>query len=289
MGSGGDSVVAFSVDVEEYSHAELVRRRLKDHRPVPGVERATRPLLEMLACHGATATFFLVGEVVRDAPELVREIAAGGHEIGCHTFSHRPLWEHTPESLRSELREFRSALAEAEPAVSVRGFRAPTFSVDPRTSWALRVLHEEGFAYDSSVVPARGPLYGCPGAPLGPYRISLEDPRLEDPSSPLVEFPAPVVRSPAGNLPIGGGIYLRVLPSWLYRRLVRGVARRRPVFLYVHPWETDPETPRLPLPRLARWATYWGIRKARGKVEALLRDFQLVSLSKALEAQGYGD
>jgi polysaccharide deacetylase family protein (PEP-CTERM system associated) len=288
MGPRGDSVIGFSVDVEEYTHAELVRRSLDGKRSSSTVEQATRPLLEMLAHHRVTATFFLVGEVIRDAPQLVCDIVAGGHEIGCHTFTHRPLWEHTTETFRSELREFRSTLQDVSPDVSVRGFRAPTFSIDPRTSWALRVLHEEGFVYDSSVVPARGPLYGCRGAPLRPYRISLDDPRCEDPDSPLLEFPAPVIRWPLGNVPVGGGIYLRLLPSWLYRWLVRGVARRRPFFLYVHPWETDPETPRLPLPRLARWATYAGIRKARDKVEALLQEMTFTSLSKALEAQGYG-
>jgi polysaccharide deacetylase family protein (PEP-CTERM system associated) len=208
--------------------------------------------------------------------------------VGCHTHTHRPLWEHTPESLRREIRDFKSALFEVAGDLPVRGFRAPTFSLDTRTAWALRVLEEEGFTYDSSIVPVRGPLYGCPGAPLGVYRPSREDLRAPGEDGALVEFPAPLARWGGKSIPVGGGFYLRTLPFFLYQGLVRGVLRRRPFFLYVHPWETDPATPRIQIPRLARWATYAGIRGALGKIDHLLRTIRFTTMQSVIQAAGFG-
>jgi polysaccharide deacetylase family protein (PEP-CTERM system associated) len=279
---------AFSVDLEDYYHPELIRRHAALTPGNGRVEASTLPILELLQRYSVRATFFIVGEVIRGAAGLVRRIVEAGHEIGCHTHTHRPLWEMTPESFREEIRSFKKALEEAAGKVDVRGFRAPTFSVDERTSWALRVLEEEGFTYDSSIVPAHGPLYGCPQAPLGMYRPALDDFLKHDPRGLLAEFPAPVATVAGMRVPVGGGIYLRVLPFPVYERLVRRVLRQRPFFLYLHPWETDPGIPRVRLPRLARFATYTGIRSTLGKVEKLLKNFRFNTMRSTLEVSGFG-
>ena len=274
---------AFSVDLEDYYHPELIRRNVATRDCAPRVEASAAPILDMLERRGVRATFFIVGEVVRSAPKLIERIVRAGHEVGCHTHTHLPLWEMTPDSFRAELKEFRSALRNAVGNVPCRGFRAPTFSMDRRTEWALKVLVEEGFTYDSSIVPIKGPLYGCPGAPLQIYRPSPADLIVEDARGPLVEFPAPVARLAGINVPVGGGFYLRAMPFFLYLRLVKKVLRDRPFFLYVHPWETDPGIPRFKLPGFARWATYTGISCMLGKIERLLGSIQFTTMSSVIE------
>jgi polysaccharide deacetylase family protein (PEP-CTERM system associated) len=286
MSSFQSHPAAFTVDLEDYYHPELIRRHAAIAERADRAEISTSPILELLERHGVHATFFVVGEVIEKAPGLIRRIVQAGHEIACHTHTHRPLWELTPESFREELRRFKAALRQAAGEVPVRGFRAPTFSIDGRTAWALRVLHEEGFTYDSSIVPVKGPLYGCPGAPFGLYRPSLDRLTEDDASSPLAEFPAPVASLAGKSIPVGGGFYLRALPFALYRHLVRQVLRRRPFFLYVHPWETDPGIPRFRLPRFARWATYTGIAGVLSKIEVLLRQIRFTTVRAALEAGG---
>ena len=279
---------SMSVDLEDYFHPELVRRSIGPQDRRERVSASTAPLLDLFERYGIRATFFVVGEVIRAAPALIRRIAGAGHEIGCHTYSHRPLWELDPESFRREIRDFGAALEEVAPGTLVRGFRAPTFSLDARTSWALDVLGEEGFQYDSSIVPSRGPLYGCPGAPRGIYRPSRENFLVHDAAGPLVEFPAPVSRLGGVTVPVGGGIYLRGLPLVIYKRLVRGLLRRRPFFLYVHPWETDPDVPRVALPRLSSLATYCGIRGMLRKIENLLQTFKFTTMGAVVDQYGGG-
>lgn len=288
MNLGQAHAAALSIDLEDYFHPELVRRHVQPANHEERAEASTGPLLDLLERHRVHATFFVVGEVIRTSPELIKRIVRGGHEIGCHTHTHRPLWELDPEQFREELRQFRSALRNAVGDVDVRGFRAPTFSLDRRTAWALRVLEEEGFTYDSSIVPVKGPLYGCPGAPRIIYRPSRGDFLQDDPRGAIVEFPAPVADVAGRTVPVGGGFYLRAIPFWLYLRLVRKVLSQRPFFLYVHPWETDPAIPRLRLPRLARWATYTGIAGMLGKIEALLGRIRFTTMRTAIEASGFG-
>lgn len=277
----------FSVDLEDYYHPELIRRVIPPGSHPARVERSTAPLLDLLAARGVRATFFVVGEVIEQAPALIRRIVDAGHEVGCHTHTHVPLWEHSPESFRADLRRFKDALRSAVGDVPVYGFRAPTFSVDSSTSWALRVLVEEGFTYDSSIVPIKGPLYGLPGAPLEIYRPSIADMVSRDTRGPLVEFPAPVARFCGKMMPAGGGFYLRALPFSIYSRLARKVLAERPFFLYVHPWETDPGIPRFPLPGFSRWATYTGLETMLPKLDRLLKQIHFTTMREVLASAGF--
>lgn len=258
---------ALSIDLEDWHHPELVRHH-RPAQPEARVAAASAPILELLDRHGGRATFFVVGEVARRHPELIRAIAARGHEIGCHGMSHRPLWDLGPDGLAAELAEFAAVVGGIlGPGVRIAGFRAPSFSLDATTAWALPILARAGYRYDASLFPMRTPLYGVADGSLEIYR-----------EGSLVEVPATVAELAGVRLPVGGGTYLRVFPGWLSRWLLRGIRRTRPFVVYVHPWETDTGTPRLALSRCARAITYAGIGGALRKLEALVRAFPFVPI-----------
>ncbi|NOZ73030.1 MAG: DUF3473 domain-containing protein, partial [Chloroflexi bacterium] len=229
------------------------------------------------------ATFFIVGEVIDAHPDLVREIAAQGHEIGCHTYSHRPLWELDAESFAVELEQFATALARHLPGVRVQGFRAPTFSLNPATAWALPVLTQFGYTYDSSVFPLKTPLYGVPGCPAQPYHpaANLVD---HDPNTALCEWPLTAWRIGPLTIPVCGGFYLRALPFPLILQGLRSAQRKGPIVVYVHPWELDEDLPRLPLRAQDRFITYYNVgRPLRRRLLKLLDSFSFGRMIDVLE------
>lgn len=275
---------ALSIDLEDWYHPYLVQPHLQGNPMTPRVVEATEPLLALLKQHGVRATFFCVGEVVAQHPGLVRRIHHLGHEIAFHGMDHRPLWDLNPDEFEAELVEF-DLLAHRVLGqdVSIRGYRAPTFSLDHRTSWALPILARRGYRYDSSVFPRRGPLYGVPRAPVAPYRIADDDPAVVEPKSVLTEIPPAVCELLGVRLPVAGGVYLRLLPLGLVVNLLKRINTERPFVIYVHPWETDPGTPRVLMPTLARFATYGGIRHTLAKLERLLSMFRFTTVDDTLE------
>ncbi|MDH7489221.1 MAG: polysaccharide deacetylase family protein [Anaerolineae bacterium] len=278
------AINAFTVDVEEWYQAELIRQRQLPVEPRAQVEEALEPLLAMLEETGVRATFFVVGEVMRKHPALFRRIHDLGHEIACHGMSHRPLWTMSEAELERELGEFADLYDRVLDGGRPAGFRAPTFSLNQDTRWAIPVLREFGYAYDSSIFPARTPLYGVPDAPLAPYRISAADVQREEPRGPLWEFPMTVCTVAGLRLPVSGGAYLRLWPYWLVRRCLRDVNRTRPFAVYVHPWELYEGTPEVKgLTPLEHAAMYWGRRGGLAKVRALLRDFAFAPMREVLQ------
>ncbi len=277
---------ALSFDVEELYHAELVRTHVAPQQRVSQAEAATEPILDLLARRKVRATFFIVGDVLREQPQLVRTIASAGHEIACHGMSHRPLWSLTPEEFRAELREFKALWAEVMPGgAPLCGFRAPTFSLVPRTSWALAVLAGEEFTYDSSIFPVANYVYGLNGGPLAAYRPLLSDLRRSDPSGPIVELPMTAWQVAGLRLPVSGGFYLRALPMPLLLHALRQVARTRPIVLYLHPWEAYGGTPVVGgLPFTARLITYYNRSAVRQRLECILDEFAFAPLADVLEA-----
>lgn len=264
-----------SFDIEEWYHAELVRRHVSAAGRISQVEQATEPILDMLARRKLRATFFVVGEVLRDHPALVRAIADGGHEIGCHSMSHCPLWDMTPETLCADLREWR-ALWGATMGAShpVTGFRAPTFSIGQKTRWALSVLAEEGFCYDSSIFPVANYMYGLNGGPLAAYRPDSNDLRCHDPNGPLVELPMTVWEVAGWRLPVSGGAYLRALPMPLLMHALHQVAKERPIVLYMHPWEMHDKAPAVQgMTVTERIITSYNRSSALAKLERILDEF----------------
>lgn len=276
---------SLTVDVEDWYHPELVRHRANGAGAKSVVVEGTARLLDLFARHRARGTFFVLGDVAAAHPELVRRIAEAGHEIACHGMTHRPLWALDPESFRAELRAFRAAVRAALGHDPVTGFRAPTFSLDRGTAWALRVLAEEGFRYDSSVFPRRVRMYGVAGAPLGVYRPAFDDPARHDPAGPLIEIPVAVVSVAGQRVPVGGGFYLRALPFGFVLRSLGRAARERPCVLYIHPWECVDELPRLPLPPADALITYHGLGGVMRKLDRILARHSSATLSSLLERE----
>jgi polysaccharide deacetylase family protein (PEP-CTERM system associated) len=265
------------VDVEEYfqvsafeSHIAQADWDSLESRVVPSVHK----LLALLARHGARATFFILGWVAERHPVLVKAIAAAGHEVASHGWDHRRITQQTPDQLRESVRRTKAVL-EAAVGVPVVGFRAPSFSIVPGREWALDVLIEEGYAYDSSIFPIIRRGYGYPNAPRDPYV-------LRSPSGPLVELPLTTLRRAGVNLPAAGGAYFRLFPYALPRAAFRDCTRRGvPGMFYVHPWELDPEQPRLPVSWSARARHYGGLTRTTPRLERLLTEFAFDSVRGA--------
>jgi polysaccharide deacetylase family protein (PEP-CTERM system associated) len=261
--------VALSFDVEEHDQIEAaaeleIAPALKADYARRVGER-TRWLLDRLARHDLQATFFIVGQVAQRDPALVRAVLAAGHEVASHGWAHRRILEMTPDQFREDLRLSVDALEQitGEPVV---GFRAPTFSLVPRTGWAIDILCEAGLRYDSSIFPVKHDRYGIPSAPRTPF-VAL------GPTRSIVELPPATWQLGAWNLPVAGGGYFRLFPLAVLRAALRQIAhlgRQAATVLYFHPWEFDPDQPRLPLGRLNRIRTYVGIRRNARRLESLL-------------------
>jgi peptidoglycan-N-acetylglucosamine deacetylase len=275
-----EKINALSIDLEEWYHSELVEGR---RSPFSQAAEATQPILDLLDRYQTKASFFIVGEVAEQNPRLIQSIFEKGHEIGCHTFSHKLLWKLDEGLFREELEHFHSVMERILGKVKIKGFRAPCFSLDNRAKWALRVLSDFGYQYDASIFPMKiNPLYGISGAPTQPYRISFDDVREEDPQSPLIEFPFPPLTIGKIKIPISGGFYLRVLPlSFLYWGL-RRINRSQPFLVYFHPWEGYDKTPRLKLPLYNRIISYYGTASVLGKFEFLLKHFRFARVDQVL-------
>jgi polysaccharide deacetylase family protein (PEP-CTERM system associated) len=277
---------ALTIDLEDWYHPELVRGHLPVEHQDGKIKESTGPLLDLLQDRGVKATFFVVGEVAQRHPDLVQAIARAGHELACHGQSHRPLWDMTPDELRGELSAFSRTMEAILPGLRARGFRAPTFSLDNRSRWALDILADLDYRYDSSIFPVRTPLYGVSGCPLGPYRPSPDNVAHASVEGRLVEFPMSVCTCGGLRVPVCGGFYLRALPFRLLRHCLRQINTRRPFVIYVHPWETDPETTRLALPLMARFVTYHNIGAVRRRLEMLLDEFAFAPMRVVLETIG---
>lgn len=269
----------FSVDVEEYFQVSAFDRFV-DRRDWPSmpsrVEGAVDRLLELLDRHGATGTFFTLGCVAERHPMLVRQIAAGGHEIASHGWSHRRVTALSPSQFRDELSRSKSVLEDIT-GQEVIGFRAPSFSIGAGESWAFDVLIEEGYRYDSSVFPVRRPGYGDRSARTTPFIVARE-------SGELLELPLATLQLLGLRIPAAGGGYLRHFPFAVVRGAVRAHATRgESAMLYVHPWEIDHEQPRLPVPALTRIRHYGGLRRTLPRLARLLGEFSFTSAARRHE------
>jgi polysaccharide deacetylase family protein (PEP-CTERM system associated) len=274
------SVHFFTVDVEDYFQVtafdRVVSRESWDSLP-SRVERSTDLLLDLLGARGIQGTFFTLGWVARKHPDLVRRIAAAGHEIASHGWWHRRVTTLTPEQFREDLRESKADL-EAVSGQQVLGFRAPSFSIVPGHEWAFDVLLEEGFRYDSSLFPIRRPDYGYPAAPPVPHIIRRR-------SGSLLELPLATTSFAGLRIPAAGGGYLRQLPYAMIRRAFREWgAAGVPAMFYIHPWEVDPEQPRLPVSALTRLRHYGGLERTMPRLKRLLDDFRFCPVRRRFGA-----
>ena len=277
---------AFTIDVEDYFQVEAMSAVIprdswaqREYR----CERNVARLLEMLAERRIHGTFFILGWIAQRSPQLVRDIAAAGHEIACHGMSHKLIYKQTREEFRDETRKSK-ALLEALTGKPVLGYRAASFSIVQSSLWALDELIDAGFVYDSSVFPIRHDNYGIPDAALEPYEIVAPSGRK------LVEFPMSIVNWGKLKLPVSGGGYFRIFPYWVTRKSLARINEReqRPFVFYLHPWEIDPGQPRIAASLKSRLRHYTNLSRCEARLGRLLDEFAFAPMREVLSGTAVG-
>lgn len=267
---------ALTVDIEDYyqvsgfeSHISFEEWPQHESRVVANTWR----ILELFHFHQVKATFFVLGWIAEHYPQVVRAIRQEGHEIASHGYRHRLLYNMTREEFLEDTKRSKEILEDLT-GVPVVGYRAASYSVIPKTLWALDILHDFGFEYDSSIFPIHHDRYGIPDAPRFPYVHLLSEGRK------LLEFPLSTVRLFGRNLPVAGGGYLRLFPYRFIRWGIRHLneTEQAPAIVYLHPWEIDPGQPRIQGSRLSRFRHYVNLDKTESRLRHLLRDFRFGTL-----------
>lgn len=273
-----------SVDVEDYFQVEAfagsVARDSWEQWPSRVVDN-TRKILDLFDEYQTLGTFFFVGWIAEKFPFLVREVQDRGHELACHSYWHRPVYRLTPGEFREDTRRARNVIEQAGGA-PVLGYRAPTWSITKDCLWALDILAEEGFLYDSSIYPIHHDLYGVPNAQRFPYRHSCAN-GLE-----LREFPPATIQCLGVNFPVAGGGYLRIFP-WFYTKwAIRHIEKEhgQPIVIYFHPWELDPDQPRIREKFRSRFRHYTNLRQMEQRLKSLLRIRSFQPFRDVLDREG---
>ncbi|MEP7245945.1 MAG: XrtA system polysaccharide deacetylase [Gammaproteobacteria bacterium] len=280
--SSSGVVNAMTVDVEDYFQVSAFESRVsRPHwdRFESRVCGNTECLLQLFNDANVTATFFVLGWVADRFPALVRRIAAEGHEVASHGFEHRLVYDLTPAEFAADLRRAKGILEDAT-GRAVVGYRAPSYSVTARSLWAFDVLIAEGYSYDASVFPIHHDRYGIPQSPRHPYRVHRK-------AGSLWELPGSTVRIGGQNLPIGGGGYFRLLPYGWTRRGIAHVNQHegKPVMFYLHPWEIDPDQPRLGGSLMSRFRHYRNLDKTEARLRRLLTEFRFGTAMSMLSGE----
>lgn len=276
-------VNAFSVDVEDYFQVSLFEstvHRQQWNSLEPRVEGNTDRLLAIFDECGVRSTFFLLGWIAERHPELVRRIHAQGHELAVHGYDHTRITTQTPNEFRRDVQRSKQIIEDLA-GERVIGYRAPSYSVVEETIWALEILGEEGFEYDSSIFPIHHDRYGIPGSPRYPWIILNGD---KGSQQPLWEFPISTVRIMGTNFPFVGGGYLRQFPMFFIRWGMKRVnhGEQKPVMVYIHPWEIDPDQPRQDVKVLTRVRHYRNLAKAEDRLRQLFHDFHFDTIRQVL-------
>jgi len=279
-------VNALSIDIEDYWSIFYRERLLLDSRPCDAVVRNTRWFLETLDDFKVKATFFILGEVAREFPRLVREIAAAGHEIASHGSSHRQVFKLSRREFAAEVSDSRKLLEDTISA-GVSGFRAPAFSIMPDTAWALETLAREGFQYDSSVYPVAGSRYGWPDFCPDICRVILSE------GAGIIEVPMSRLTVMGKCFPVAGGGYLRHFPYFVTRYAVRKIQKTRPAIVYMHPYEIDLQPRDFSVSHLSESQRRCALRFHRsqlrkrntvaGKLRNLLSDFEFTTIGRTIQ------
>ena len=275
---------ALTIDVEDYFQVTAFERHVRRdewHQYPLRVENNTLRILDMLDEFGIRATFFVLGWVAKRVPELVREIHCRGHEVACHGYGHQLVYRIGPDKFRHDVRTSK-ALLEDICGERVNGYRAPSYSITKKSLWALDILVEEGFTYDSSIFPVIHDTYGISDALRFPNSIRCGSGTIRE--FPLTTLPVRI----AGReyrLPIAGGGYLRLFPARLIGQWINKINRRekQPAVLYFHPWEIDPGQPRIKACLKSRFRHYLNLHKTEGKVRDLLTEFRFGTMNEVLD------
>lgn len=255
----------------EIPHTEWASRGFESR-----IERNGERLLRILDDAGVKATFFILGRVAEEHPGIVRKIGDAGHELASHGYSHTLIYTQTPQLFREEITRAVGAVEQAA-GVRVRGHRAPYFSITKKSLWALDILAETGFQYDTSIFPVMNYRYGIEDAPRWPYELTEE-------GAPMKEFPVSTWRILGKNIPIAGGAYFRIFPYLVTRTGFRSINREgKAAVFYLHPWEIDPDHPRIPLPKRISATHYFNLGATEKRLVRLLRDFRFAPMREILD------
>jgi polysaccharide deacetylase family protein (PEP-CTERM system associated) len=271
---------ALTIDVEDYFHVSAFANRIDRstwEEYESRIEINTQRLLDILDQHDYKATFFVLGWVAERYPRLIRDIAVRGHEVGCHGYSHELVYDQTAPRFQEETHRAKSTLEDiVQKAIS--GYRAASFSITIQSIWALDVLVDLGFVYDSSIFPTSHDRYGLPGAPAYPHRLTTPSGRE------LIEFPLSTMKLLWYRLPVAGGGYFRLYPYAFTRRALKRINRKdgQPFVFYLHPWEIDPAQPRLNGDALSRFRHYNNLERCEARLQTLLADFQFTTATDVL-------
>ena len=270
---------ALTIDVEDYfqvnAFAGVIRRDQWDTFPLR-VGDNTRRILDMLDEFQVKGTFFILGWVAEREPELVREIGRRGHEVACHGYGHELIYAIGPEAFRADVRRAKQFLEDIS-GLHVAGYRAPSYSITKKSLWALDILVEEGFQYDSSIFPVYHDTYGMPDAPRHPHTINTS-------AGPIQEFPLTTysinLLGMKYRMPIAGGGYLRLLPASFIAKAFNNLNKleRQPAVLYFHPWEIDPDQPRIDADLRSTFRHYLNLNRAEEKIRSLLSSVAFVPM-----------
>lgn len=277
---------ALTIDVEDYFQVAALAEAVKyddwssmEYR----VEANTDRILSLFDTANVKATFFTLGWVAERSPSLVKRIAAAGHEVASHGYSHQLIYNQTPEVFREETIRSKAILEDilGEP---VTGYRAASYSITNQSRWALDILAEQGFTWDSSIFPVHHDRYGMPGTPRWPHRL------MTDKGYELAEFPLSTLKLPGYTLPIAGGGYFRLFPYWFSKFGLGSINRQgKPFVFYLHPWEVDPGQPRLDVKWFSRFRHYNNLDVCEQRLAKLLRHFRFTTMSSVLKDQGVLD
>ena len=266
------------IDFEEWYHPELIKDNIKNDQKIPKVFKGIDTILDLLNKHNISATFFVVGEILQHTPELIDKIISNDHEIAFHTMHHDRI-----DSLNflnkfdDELKEFQKLTNNKS-----KGFRAPTFSLNEKSSLVIKMLEKYNYIYDSSIMPAKTSMYGNPNADKKPYKITSENLENNSENGKLWEFPLMVTKLLGKQIPAAGGFYLRTLPLYIIKNAIKNYEKEHmPACFYVHSWELTPELmPRIPLSQKNNFITYHNIEKTLPKLDQLLSNFNFTSFQK---------
>ncbi len=269
-----------TIDVEDYFQVSALAKSINrdDWDSIkPRVVENVNLLLDMFDSHNVKATHFVLGWVAERFPELIKEIDRRGHEIASHGYSHQMVYTQTPEVFEQETRDSKNLLEDII-GKPVLGYRAASYSITRKSLWALDILADLGFIYDSSIFPVVHDRYGIKGSPEYPH--ILETPTKQR----LVEYPLSTYRILGQTIPVAGGGYFRLYPYWLSRFFYRSINKSsEPFVFYLHPWEVDPDQPRVKASMLSKFRHYNNLHKCKDRLSNLLTDFGFTTMYSKLD------
>ena len=273
------------IDFEEWFHPELIQKHIKKTDNELSVVNGIDKILELLRKNDTYSTFFMVGELLEKKPELMDKILDGNHEIAFHTMYHNRLDSmKNKQEFVDELKKFAELTSKKS-----KGFRAPSFSLNYSSSWAIDTLVENGYYYDSSIVPAKTKLYGMPNAELKPYKITSENLEKNNHNGKLIEFPLLTRKFFNYSVPVAGGFFIRLLPlRWIETAIKNNESKKIPSTFYIHSWELTPEyMKKVSLSKSDNFITYHNLEKTSARLEKLLKKFEFTSFERFLSKNNY--